>query len=107
MERAFTAEELAQLYPHLTPEQRIEQERWHRGRTHSRMIGEPVDENAQPPYPERRPKESRFSVPPSLGQGTGTDVGNDLDRSDPDFLVKLAERAGFTIKYESADQPPD
>jgi hypothetical protein len=61
---ALTAEELAVLYPHLTPEQRIEMERWHRGRTHSRMIGEPVDENAQPPYPEHQHGELRFSSTP-------------------------------------------
>lgn len=55
MEPALTAQELAKLYPHLTPEQRIELERWHRGRTHDRMTDVAVDENAQPPYPEYPP----------------------------------------------------
>jgi len=76
----LTAEELAALYPHLTPEQRLEMERWHRGRTHARMVGEPVDENAQPPYPEH-PQE---------------DIAG-LDPSGPDYLVNLAIRTAARV----------
>ena len=77
---ALTAEELARLYPHLTPEQRIEMERWHRERNHNRMIGEPVDENAQPPYPEHPPE----------------DLAG-LDPSDPDYQVNLDLKAAASV----------
>ena len=77
---ALTAEELARLYPHLTPEQRIEMERWHRERNHNRMIGEPVDDNAQPPYSE---------LPPEDLAG--------LDPSDPDYRVNLAIKAAARL----------
>ena len=55
MQPALSAAELAERYPHLTPEQRLEMERWHRGRTEDRMFGRPVDETEQPPYPEYPP----------------------------------------------------
>jgi hypothetical protein len=55
MQPALTADELARRYPHLTFEQRLAMERWHRGRNHDRMMGLPVDETAQPPYPEYPP----------------------------------------------------
>jgi hypothetical protein len=55
MEPALTPKELAKRYPHLTPEQRIEMERWHRGRIHTLMQGLPVDESAQAPYREHAP----------------------------------------------------
>ena len=77
---ALSAEELARLYPHLTPEQRIEMERWHRERNHNRMIGEPVDDNAQPPYSE---------LPPEDLAG--------LDPSDPDYRVNLAIKAAARL----------
>lgn len=55
MQPALSDEELARRYPHLTPEQRHEMERWHRGRNQARMFGEPVDETEPPPYPEYPP----------------------------------------------------
>lgn len=77
---ALTAEELAALYPHLTPEQRIEMERWHRGRAHDQMMGLPVDEHAKPPYPEHPPEDSAG-----------------LDPNDPDFRVNLAIKAAARL----------
>ena len=43
--------ELQGLYPHLSPQQRAEMERWHRGRIHALMEGRepPAD---PPPWPE-------------------------------------------------------
>ena len=55
MQPPLTAEELAKLYPHLTVEQRLEMEEWHRGWIHNIMIGQATDEDyeaAMPPYPE-------------------------------------------------------
>jgi len=83
---ALTAEELARLYPHLTPEQRIEMERWHRGRNHARMQGLPVDEKALPPYPEHPPE----------------DLAN-LDPKDPDYQVNLALRAAARLDQRTPD----
>jgi len=68
------------LYPHLTPEQRIEMERWHRERNHNRMIGEPVDEHAKPPYPEHPPE----------------DLAG-LDPNDPDYQLNLALKAAARL----------
>ena len=47
----LTDEELAEMYQELTPEQRSELERWHRGRIHNAMLGLPVDEESTNPYP--------------------------------------------------------
>jgi hypothetical protein len=47
----LTDEELAELYPDLTPEQRSEFERWHRGRIHKAMLGLPMDDESTNPYP--------------------------------------------------------
>jgi hypothetical protein len=52
---ALTAEELAGLYPHLEPWQRIELEQWHRGRIHAWMEGREPDGPAEPPWPEKPP----------------------------------------------------
>lgn len=52
---------------------------------------------------DQKPANSRFSDAPSLGNGTGTSVGDDLDRNDPEFLEKLAAEAGFTITRVDAD----
>ena len=51
MQEPLSAEELAKLYPHLTPAQRSEQERWHRGRIHALMQGQPTP-SAPQPWPE-------------------------------------------------------
>ena len=39
MQPPFNDEELAALYPHLTPTERIELEVWHRGWIHKMMCG--------------------------------------------------------------------
>lgn len=52
MQPPLSDDELAALYPHLTVDQRREMEGWHRGRIQQLMVGLPVDENEQPPYPE-------------------------------------------------------
>lgn len=80
MERALTAKELARLYPHLSAPQRLEMERWHRGRNHARMQGLPVDEQALPPYPEHPPEDL-----------------SGLDPSDPGYLVNLAIRTAARV----------
>lgn len=80
MERAFTAEELARLYPHLSVPQRLEMERWHRGRNHARMQRLPVDEQALPPYPEHSPE----------------DLAG-LDPNDPDYRLNLAIKAAARL----------
>ena len=63
MQPPLTTKELAKLYPHLTVEQRLEMEEWHRGWIHNIMIGQATSEEykaAMPPYPEevhsRKPK---------------------------------------------------
>ena len=48
---SLTDEELAEIYPDLTPEQRSELERWHRGRIENRMLSLPVDDEGPNPYP--------------------------------------------------------
>jgi hypothetical protein len=55
MQPALSDKELARRYAHLTPEQRLEMERWHRGRNEDRMFGRPIDETEQPPFPEYPP----------------------------------------------------
>lgn len=55
MDPALTTEELAALYPHLSVPQRLEMERWHRGRTHDLMMGMLVDRATHPPYPKHPP----------------------------------------------------
>ena len=47
----LTDEELAELYPDLTPEQRSDLERWHRGRIHKAMLGLPMDDESTNLYP--------------------------------------------------------
>ena len=44
MQPPLTAEELAKLYPHLTVEQRLEMEEWHRGWIHDMLEGEATKE---------------------------------------------------------------
>jgi len=48
---ALTDVELEQLYPHLEPWQRIELERWHRGRNQARMEGKELPKEPMP-WPE-------------------------------------------------------
>lgn len=47
--------ELAQMYPHLSPQQRAEMERWHRGRIHALMQGQEAPAGAAP-WPEHPPE---------------------------------------------------
>ena len=54
MQPPLTDLELAQMYPHLTPAQRSEQEAWHRGRIHALMQGLPPPTDPQP-WPENLP----------------------------------------------------
>ena len=59
MQPANTPQELARMYPHLTPDQRSEMEKWHRGWIHDMLAGQATKEEykaATPPYPEDPPE---------------------------------------------------
>ena len=59
MQPPLTTKELAKLYPHLTVEQRLEMEEWHRGWIHDMLAGQATKEEykaATPPYPEDPPE---------------------------------------------------
>ena len=56
MQPPLTPEELETLYPHLTVEQPLKIERWHRDWIHNILMGQVTDEQyeeATPPYPEK------------------------------------------------------
>ena len=44
MQPPLTDQKLAELYPHLTPEERGELEKWHRGWIHNMMFGQATQE---------------------------------------------------------------
>ena len=56
MQPALNDDELENLYPNLTPEQRTELEGWHREWIEKMLLGEATAEEyyaAIPPYPDR------------------------------------------------------
>ena len=55
MQPPLTDQKLAELYPHITPQERVELEKWHRGWIHNMMFGQATQEEqdaAIPPHPD-------------------------------------------------------